>query len=607
MRFKEFLGEALKPSQYRSLMKKFNPERYDAFFRKHASDKRKTRIYIPLDSNESDNVKPDPKVKDALSKMGYEVEDYKAGLATKDGKRLVRIGKLLADQPEIKKVFDNDKMRAASKKNEKLIVISRHPYDIGGMSTDRGWNSCMRLTDKAKGDMSGGEYEEYVPTEIEHGALVAYLIDANDPDIKNPMARVLIRPYINTDDVNDVLLVASSNVYGGAPGAFQKTVDKWLEEFNGRNLSGLYCMDVDKHYKDADDPEVVLKGDPNDPFIILVKSTENNEEVPLAVLKNIKSLNEKQADFLFSRINSGHMMTRKAKAVVLLDDLTKTNLDDKSVFTMSKLIARYAVNGDLLNRLSTDQLVELITQNGPDTIAVLHDIGRHKAQKLIKNDDVVYELMDDLNMLARSSMVPSKMRQLSNPQRDEMIKSVFTPAVIEEILSGKNTTLYLSRFEPAFKMLDDLGLLEGRDGFIADAVLGFADLEDALNAMNEFGRFDLLSKLKAPLGELVTALKMIEFKVDDKHWETISHSVDALVDTELKNVDTSDKMRSFLMDLGALKGLHKYEGKIDNWKKRLDSTINKYPKITMGGQDVNSSEFADRILNSIKRWTAVKD
>lgn len=607
MRFKEFLGEALKPSQYRSLMKKFNPERYDTFFRKHASDKRKTRIYIPLDSNESDNVKPDPKVKDALSKMGYEVEDYKAGLATKDGKRLVRIGKLLVDQPEIKKVFDNDKTRAASKKNEKLIVISRHPYDIGGMSTDRGWNSCMRLTDKAKGDMSGGEYEEYVPTEIEHGALVAYLIDANDPDIKNPMARVLIRPYINTDDANDVLLVASSNVYGGAPAAFLKTVDKWLEEFNGRNLSGLYCMDVDKHYKDSDDPDVVLKGDPNDPFIILVKSTENNEEAPLAVLKNIRSVNEKQADFLFSRINSGHMMTRKAKAVVLLDDLTKTNLDDKSVFTMSKLIARYAVNGDLLNRLSTDQLVELITQNGPDTIAVLHDIGRHKAQKLIKNDDVVYELMDDLNMLARSSMVPSKMRQLSNPQRDEMIKSVFTPAVIEEILSGKNTTLYLSRFEPAFKMLDDLGLLEGRDGFIADAVLGFADLEDALNAMNEFGRFDLLSKLKAPLGELVTALKMIEFKVDDKHWETISHGVDALVDTELKNVDTSDKMRSFLMDLGALKGLHKYEGEIDNWKKRLDSTINKYPKITMGGQDVNSSEFADRILNSIKRWTAVKD
>lgn len=607
MRFKEFLGEALKPSQYRSLMKKFNPERYDAFFRKHASDKRKTRIYIPLDSKESDNVKPDPKVKDALSKMGYEVEDYKAGLATKDGKRLVRIGKLLSDQPEIKKVFDNDKTRAASKKNEKLIVISRHPYDIGGMSTDRGWNSCMRLTDKAKGDMSGGEYEEYVPTEIEHGALVAYLIDADDPDIKNPMARVLIRPYINTDDVNDVLLVASSNVYGGAPGAFLKTVDKWLEEFNGRNLSGLYCMDVDKHYKDSDDPDVVLKGDPNDPFIILVKSTENNEEAPLAVLKNIRSVNEKQADFLFSRINSGHMMTRKAKAVVLLDDLTKTNLDDKSVFTMSKLIARYAVNSELLNRLSTDQLIELITQNGPDTIAVLHDIGRHKAQKLIKNDDVVYKLMDDLNMLARSSMVPSKMRQLSNPQRDEMIKSVFTPAVIEEILSGKNTTLYLSRFEPAFKMLDDLGLLEGRDGFIADAVLGFADLEDALNAMNEFGRFDLLSKLKAPLGERVTALKMIEFKVDDKHWKTISHVVDVLVNTELKNVDGADKMRSLLMDLDALKGLHKYEGEIDNWKKRLDSAVNKYPKITMGGQDVTSSEYVDRILNSIKRWTAVKD
>lgn len=607
MRFKEFLGEALKPSQYRSLMKKFNPERYDAFFRKHASDKRKTRIYIPLDSKESDSAKPDPKVKDALSKMGYEVEDYKAGLATKDGKRLVRIGKLLVDQPEIKKVFDNDKTRAASKKNEKLIVISRHPYDIGGMSTDRGWNSCMRLTDKAKGDISGGEYEEYVPTEIEHGALVAYLIDANDPDIKNPMARVLIRPYINTDDVNDVLLVASSNVYGSAPAAFLKTVDKWLEEFNGRNLSGLYCMDVDKHYKDADDPEVVVKGDPNDPFIILVKSTENNEETPLAILKNIKSLNEKQADFLFSRINSGPVMTRKAKAVVLLDNLSKTNLDSNSVFTISKLAARYAVNGELLNRLSTNQLIELITQNGPDTIAVLHDIGRHKAQKLIKSNDVVYELMDDLDMLASSSIVPSKMRQLLKPQRTEMIKSVFTPAAIEEILSGKQAVTYIRRFKHAFKMLGDLGLMQGRDGFIEDAVLGSADSEDALNSMNEFGRFDLLTKLKAPLGEMITALKMIEFKVDDKHWKTISHAIDVLIDAELRNVDNDDKLRSFLMDLETLKGLHKYEGKIDNWKKRLDSVVNKYSMITMGGQDVNSSEYVDRILNSIKRWTAVKD
>lgn len=607
MRFKEFLGEALKPSQYRSLMKKFNPERYDAFFRKHASDKRKTRIYIPLDSNESDNVKPDPKVKDALSKMGYEVEDYKAGLATKDGKRLVRIGKLLADQPEIKKVFDNDKMRAASKKNEKLIVISRHPYDIGGMSTDRGWNSCMRLTDKAKGDMSGGEYEEYVPTEIEHGALVAYLIDANDPDVKNPMARVLIRPYINTDDANDVLLVASSNVYGGAPAAFLKTVDKWLEEFNGRNLSGLYCMDVNKHYKDADDPGVVIKGDPNDPFNMLVSSIEKSTDLPKDTLDEIGMLTDAQVKFLQSQVNRGARPLRKDRAISLLSNLANANLDQKSIFSISSALAPLEVNSELLNRLSTDQLIELITQNGPDTIAVLHDIGRHKAQKLIKNDDVVYELMDDLDTIASSSILPSKMRQMPKQQHAEMIKSVFTPVVIEEILSGKNATPYLRRFKPAFKMLDDLGLLEGRDGFIADAVLGSADSEDALNAMNEFGRFDLLSKMKAPLGELVTALKMIEFKVDDKHWKTISHVVDVLVNTELKNVDGADKMRSLLMDLDALKGLHKYEGEIDNWKKRLDSTVNKYPKITMGGQDVNSSEYVDRILNSIKRWTAVKD
>ena len=52
----------------------------------------------------------------------------------------------------------NEKSVAASLETEYLMVISKHPYDIGGMSTNRSWTSCMNLR--------GGENSNYVPIDI---------------------------------------------------------------------------------------------------------------------------------------------------------------------------------------------------------------------------------------------------------------------------------------------------------------------------------------------------------------------------------------------------------------------------------------------------------
>lgn len=84
------------------------------------------------------------------------------------------------------------------------VVISKHPYDLAGMSSRRGWTSCMDIT-KEHGNM-----RHFVAMSIAGGSLIAYLCRNNDTyvnigserkskghkvNISNPLGRVLIKPY----------------------------------------------------------------------------------------------------------------------------------------------------------------------------------------------------------------------------------------------------------------------------------------------------------------------------------------------------------------------------------------------------------------------------
>jgi hypothetical protein len=220
------LLEALKPSQYRGLVKGWDKSKYaDLFGGKY-------RIYIPLGEKAKD-VKPNSEVESFVKSQGYEIEDYLTGIASKDnGKRKIRIGKLLSKDPELKKLFDNDSSRNSSQ-SEYIVVISRHPYDIAGMSTDRGWTSCMNLNDE-------GGNQNYTPLDIKEGTLVAYLIKITDKNIETPSARVLIKPFIS-EDSNDIAFGVESKVYGTAHEGFQKTVADWFDKINHqKKLNGIF-------------------------------------------------------------------------------------------------------------------------------------------------------------------------------------------------------------------------------------------------------------------------------------------------------------------------------------------------------------------------------
>ena len=215
-----------------------NPQLYADIFNKYGSGnnpKNKNRIYIPVGSAPvSDNqvTKPNEQVLNYLQEKNYQLDNYMLGTAfMPDGKRTIKIGKLLSNQPELKKLFDNDPSRRAARKVEGklLVVISKHPYDILGASFDRGWTSCVNLQD-------GGNAKPFKKS-IQHGLLVAYLVKSDDKNINKPVARILIRPYFMGANV---VVDPDGEEYGTAPAGFRRVVEKFTDWVNTGSPKGKY-------------------------------------------------------------------------------------------------------------------------------------------------------------------------------------------------------------------------------------------------------------------------------------------------------------------------------------------------------------------------------
>jgi hypothetical protein len=250
------LLEALKPSQYRNLVKGWDKSKYaDLFGGKY-------RIYIPL-GEKAKTLTPNHEVEQAVKEYGFEIEDYLTGIASKDnGKRKIRIGKLLTNEPSIKKIFDNDPARDASQ-SEYIVVISRHPYDIAGMTSGRDWEflSCMNLED--------GQFSHHIPLDIKEGTLVAYLIKDTDKNIESPAARVLIKPFVDVSKKEtNVVFGVEKHVYGNAPIEFQQTVVDWADSINKKKkLNGVFELNPKLYYDGGE--RIKIEGDTPDTKIIL--------------------------------------------------------------------------------------------------------------------------------------------------------------------------------------------------------------------------------------------------------------------------------------------------------------------------------------------------
>jgi hypothetical protein len=148
---------------------------------------------------------------------------------------------------ELDKLIDDvasDKAREGSgSSNAPLsIVISRHPYDVASISTGRDWTSCTNLGAKGTKHPETGGYSQTVPFGIQYGTIVAYCIRADDGNIRHPICRASIMPFINTNDPDDIVLDLTSreDAYGKWPAGFGYVLRKWLNMVNKGNKGGEY-------------------------------------------------------------------------------------------------------------------------------------------------------------------------------------------------------------------------------------------------------------------------------------------------------------------------------------------------------------------------------
>jgi hypothetical protein len=242
--FESFINEALNISEIRPYILKWEKsggrDRYKEWF----GDK--WRVYIDLVSDKSDTQLD---VEELLDDNGYQVVDYYTNKAKKigDERNVFKIGRLItrfADKgSDLASRFANDK-DAIKADSEYKVVISRHPYDIVGMTTERRWHemSCM--------NSRTGSNRHYLEKDILHGTLVAYLVRNDDMNINDPVNRVLMKPYVNGDNR---VLGTENKVYFGRNDkeivGFKDTVDSWLHQKQG-DITKKHWID-DNVYNDG--------------------------------------------------------------------------------------------------------------------------------------------------------------------------------------------------------------------------------------------------------------------------------------------------------------------------------------------------------------------
>jgi len=341
----------IKPFKKAIMEKKFKSYLNNVF-------KDKDRLYLDFKTKNVVN-KPPIKLSNFLEKTGYYVVDYNKGLAKNnksDKANLIKIGKLLNKNKELKllKEFNEDKSRTAGKKSDLLIVVSRHPYDIAGMSTGRGWTSCMNL-DK-------NEMKHYITRDIENGTLVAYIINIKDKNINKPISRLLIKPYINIEDEKDIFLYPEKKVYGTNINGFRTRIIKWLKTF--QKLKGVYKFNK-KLYDDNSDPFIAAADKESSNYLSRIAYYEKNPKD-----KDAKKDEDREVRKFYYRNNLNDKDSKNDKDKGLRMMYYYDNPNDKDAKKNEDINIRYAyyeknpIDGDAKTDEDGD-IRELYYKNNP--------------------------------------------------------------------------------------------------------------------------------------------------------------------------------------------------------------------------------------------------
>lgn len=247
--FKKFISEALNDEQKRKLGILYNnsPGYAAKQISKGVIPDNQSSIHIPLTHNTQQEVEGH------LVKHGFQLKDYKSGLATDKHGRDISIAKILkspkTQAPDhIVKGFENDARGDKISPETHHIVFSHDPEHIGECSTNKGWKSCASLTPKGNPTSYGsGVAAKAIPNAISAGTHVAYLMKKGETDLNKAHARILLHPYHSYDsegNIQHTVLMPERKVYSKTGGR-QSSFASSLEDFARTN----YQMKPGKIYR----------------------------------------------------------------------------------------------------------------------------------------------------------------------------------------------------------------------------------------------------------------------------------------------------------------------------------------------------------------------
>lgn len=202
------------------------------------------------------------KVRMFLGGNNYEasLSDYKEGIAFDKNGKSIKIGKLIVkvmnttspSEEQIKyykdllSSYEKDKIRAKVSTSKLYMVISKAKYDIAGMSTGRGWTSCMSL--------NGGSNRQYVSCDVREGSIISYLVSKTDMNIQNPISRINIKPFINKKDDSDIVYIPEDAIYGIPVKGFYESLTKMFRNIQPDSI-GIFKLH-DELVSDSDETVV---------------------------------------------------------------------------------------------------------------------------------------------------------------------------------------------------------------------------------------------------------------------------------------------------------------------------------------------------------------
>jgi hypothetical protein len=263
-------------------------------------------------------------MKSYIDGIAYKYKYAEDGTYVVDTKNPVKIGKLLQKyEPDgeievttrvngkktTKKIpgkpllheFKNDPIRAANGKF--AVVISRHPYDLAGASTDRSWTSCMDLgferINYPKSRKNEGSNKKFVSKDINEGSLIAYVVPVNElykgpngetkTKLEKPLSRITMKPH--SSNKGDVYSIGT--MYGNKYPEFEKMVEEWISKNLNNKLTGSETI-----YRNRNLYSVGDKG-------VNFEFNTGNELADEIFKEKLSWNNEKELDNLISFTTSG--------------------------------------------------------------------------------------------------------------------------------------------------------------------------------------------------------------------------------------------------------------------------------------------------------------